>query len=46
VGRDVLAALAGAAMTILAQGDLARGDMANNLGAARRPRPMPRSVRS
>jgi hypothetical protein len=29
----LLAALAGAAMTILAEGDLARGDMANNLGA-------------
>ena len=30
----MLAALAGAAMTIVARGDLARGDLANNLGAA------------
>ena len=30
----LLAALAGAAMTIVARDDLARGDMANNLGAA------------
>jgi hypothetical protein len=41
----VLAALAGVALTIVVWDDLARGDIANNLGEAAGPWPLPRSVR-